>query len=83
MRQNQAVEAIDAARPQIAAHNAFKVAFRSAIDEPVTSELAQMNCGACAEVERGDFGACTVRPMRLLNIDVPGRRAGEQTHRCE
>ena len=83
MSQHQPVEAIDAARPEIAAQNAFEIPFAARVEKPVGSCAPQMHGGAFIDIQHGDFGVSAIGPARPLEINMAGRSAGEQLDGAE
>ena len=70
--EHQAIEAVDAARTEIAAQNALKSPLAARVEKPVGSCTPHMDGRALPEIQRGDFGVSAIGPARPLDIQVAG-----------
>ena len=81
--EQETVQPVHAARPEVAAQNALKIPCGARVEKPIPPCASHMHRGTFVEIKRCDFGVSAIGPMRPREIQMAGRGAGEQLHGAE
>ena len=77
------MDAIHARRMQIRAKHSSVISFAAAIKQPIRAARPQMHRRAGASIKDRNFSPRFVRPMRMLNVIMSGRKLRKPMHERE